>query len=129
MTFGEAVATCLRKYADFRGRATRPEFWWFFLFALGVGWASTILDTVLFASPDNDLLERLGVSGPFSGVTTLLLVVPCLAAGARRLHDVGRSGWWQLLLVMPCLGIVLLIGMWARATDRWRKPDRDQSRS
>jgi uncharacterized membrane protein YhaH (DUF805 family) len=129
VTFGEAVAICLRRYADFSGRARRPEFWWFFLFALVLGWSAAIVDAALFEPFGNEVLAMLGLSGPVSSVTTLFLITPSLAVGARRLHDVGRSGWWQLLLAMPCLGLVILIGMWARRTDRWRKPELRQSRS
>ena len=92
MNFIEAVKTCLRNYAEFRGRATRPEFWWFMLFC---ALATTVVG-ILFG-------ERA------SGAATLLLLLPALAVTARRLHDVGRSGWWQLLILPIFMGIGLLV--------------------
>jgi len=83
MTFFEAVRACLAKYANFNGRATRTEYWWFLLaVVLGSAAAWTISPKVysLFA---------------------LATLLPMLAAGARRLHDTNRSGWWQLLALAP----------------------------
>lgn len=94
MGFGEAVKTCFTRYAEFRGRAQRPEFWWFMLFLVIVGAAARILGE--------------GVSALFS----LATIVPSLAVGARRLHDTARSAWWLLLWLVPLVGwIVLLIFM------------------
>jgi uncharacterized membrane protein YhaH (DUF805 family) len=96
MTFIDAVRTCLwKKYADFTGRAGRAEFWWFALFFLLVVAALTALH------------EALGT------VATLALLLPLLAAGTRRLRDTGRSGWWQLFLLAPVGGLVVLITLWA----------------
>ena len=50
-------------------------------------------------------------------VLELIFLVPFLAAGARRLHDIGRSGWW-LLLILTVAGIVLLVVWWALASER-----------
>jgi uncharacterized membrane protein YhaH (DUF805 family) len=92
MDFMTAVKTCLTKYADFKGRATRPEFWWFALFSVGCQIFGQILG--------GDIL---------SGIISLGLLLPTLAVGARRLHDVGRSAWWLLLLLLPVLGTLGLI--------------------
>jgi len=92
MDFKQAVITCLRdKYADFSGRAGRSEFWWFFLFQLIV---TAILTTIH---------ERLG------NVASLALLLPALGAGARRLHDIGKSGWFQLLWFIPFIGWLVLL--------------------
>ncbi len=91
MNFGESISTCFSKYADFNGRATRPEFWWFFLFCLlGSIAASVVSDTM-------NMLFSLG---------TLL---PSLAVGARRLHDTDRSGWFLLLWLLPVIGWIVLV--------------------
>ncbi|MBL8469782.1 zinc-ribbon domain-containing protein [Methyloversatilis discipulorum] len=92
MSFGTAISTCLRKYADFDGRATRAEYWWFYLFFLLVAWGAAIIDG----------------SGTLSGLLNLLLLLPSLAAAARRLHDTGRSGWWQLI-GFTIIGLIPLI--------------------
>ena len=90
MPIVDAVKACLRKYADFDGRATRTEYWWFFLAVLlGSAVASVI---------------ALRVYALFSLVTLL----PMIAVGARRLHDTNRSGWWQLLALVP-FGIFVVI--------------------
>jgi len=91
MNFSESVQTCFSKYADFNGRAARPEYWWFVLFVVVVG---VLLSFV------HDLLSSLFYLG------TLL---PSLAAAARRLHDTNRSGWWQLLGLLPVIGWIWLL--------------------
>jgi uncharacterized membrane protein YhaH (DUF805 family) len=92
MTFQEAVKACLNNFATFTGRASRPEFWYFFLAVFLVSVVANLI---------SDILGLL---------VSLATIVPMLAAGARRLHDTGRSGWWQLIGLVPLLGgIVLLV--------------------
>jgi uncharacterized membrane protein YhaH (DUF805 family) len=91
MTFQEAIKMCFQKYADFSGRAKRPEFWWFALFTF---LASMILGVV---------------SSMLSGLFSLAVLIPSLAVGARRLHDIGRSGWWQLIWLVPVIGWIIMI--------------------
>jgi len=105
MNFQTAVSTCLAKYGTFQGRATRSEFWWFYLFAILMDWAATIVGN--FISQD--------LGSVFQALVSLALVVPLLAVGCRRLHDIGRSGWWQLLL-LTLIGTILLIVWWATST-------------
>jgi uncharacterized membrane protein YhaH (DUF805 family) len=96
MDFVTSVKTCLaEKYAEFNGRASRPEFWWFVLFCLLVN----IAGGIIFRSWIN-------------GLISLALLVPQIAVGARRLHDIGKSGWLQLLGLIPIIGWALLI-YWA----------------
>ena len=97
MNFVDAVKTCFTKYADFNGTASRPEYWWFFLFCFIV---SLILN---FVSP--------AVSTIFS----LATFVPSIAVGARRLHETNRSGWWQLLWIVPLVGWIVIIIFLAQA--------------
>lgn len=91
MTFAQSIQTCFSKYADFNDRAKRPEYWWFFLFCCLLGVATGIVNEVL------NLLATLAIS------------LPCYAAGARRLHDTNRSGWWQLLWIIPIIGWIVII--------------------
>jgi uncharacterized membrane protein YhaH (DUF805 family) len=91
MTFQESVKVCLTKYADFTGRATRSEYWWFFLFVILVSTAASLVSHVL------------------SGLFSLATLLPSIAAAARRLHDTNRSGWWQLVCLVPVVGIIVLI--------------------
>ena len=91
MNFQEAIKACFQKYADFNGRAKMPEFWWFALFCV-VG--AFVLE---FASSY--------ISWAFS----LATLIPSLAAGARRLHDINKSGWMQLIVLIPIFGLLYLI--------------------
>lgn len=113
MGFGEAIQTCLAKYATFRGRASRSEYWWFYLFFLLVLTATAILDMALLGyDPANPS------AAPWLSVVGLLaLFLPSLAAAIRRLHDTDKSGWWYLLTFVPVVGgIVLLIFLLLRGT-------------
>jgi uncharacterized membrane protein YhaH (DUF805 family) len=91
MTFGESIRLCFSKYADFNGRAARPEFWWWMLFIFLASLAAGIISQLL---------------SPLFSLATLL---PSLAVTSRRLHDVGRSGWWQLIYVIPLIGLIVII--------------------
>ncbi|MCK8044267.1 DUF805 domain-containing protein [Shewanella sp. 1CM18E] len=87
----------LKKYAEFSGRARRTEFWMYMLIYFVIQIALTLigLDTVAL-------------------IVSLGLLVPSLSIGARRLHDTGRSGWWQLLSLIPLIGAIVLIVFWAQ---------------
>ena len=93
----------LGKYATFAGRARRREYWFFFLFYLLIYFALSIVDG-LFGAFDT---ER-GV-GLLSGVFALGMLLPSLAVGARRLHDIGRSAWWLLISLVPLVGLLVLM--------------------
>ena len=89
MEFNEAYKTCLlNKYATFSGRASRSEYWYFFLFLVLLAIVTSIIDAAIF--PGNELM-------PTYSIFSLLTIIPSISAAARRLHDVDRSGWWQLL--------------------------------
>ncbi len=91
MTFVEAIKTCFSKYADFNGRASRSEFWWWVLFVFLVSAAMSMISPML------------------SGLFSLGVLLPNIAVGARRLHDTDRSGWLQLLVIIPLIGWILMI--------------------
>ncbi|MFC4258818.1 DUF805 domain-containing protein [Marinobacter lacisalsi] len=84
-----------RRFGDFSGRATREQFWMFFLFYIVVYIVLSIVDAFI------------GFPA-LSGLFALASLIPHLAYGARRLHDTGRSGWWQLIALVPLVGLVLI---------------------
>lgn len=86
----EAIRTGFLKAVDFSGTASRFEYWWFFLFVLLVAAAATVIGEKIFQ------------------LVSLIVLLPLLAVGARRLRDAGRSGWWQLLFLVPFGQVVVL---------------------
>ncbi|HEY8887100.1 MAG TPA: DUF805 domain-containing protein [Gallionella sp.] len=91
MTFNESIQTCFRKYAEFNGRASRSEFWWWVLFIVIISIGAQLIDQTVGA------------------LVTLATLLPYLAVTSRRLHDINRSGWWQLIGFIPLIGWVVMI--------------------
>ena len=84
MTFGQSIKTCFSKYVTFSGRATRSEYWWFALLSFIVGLI------------------------PFVQILALLFILPSLAVAVRRMHDIGKSGWFVLLAFLPFINLIFL---------------------
>jgi uncharacterized membrane protein YhaH (DUF805 family) len=106
MTFTQSITTCFSKYATFSGRASRSEFWWFYLFSLLLQWGATIVGAILFiGGSGSDMAIGADLLG---GIVSLVLLMPSLTVSARRLHDIGRSGWW-LLIAFTIIGIFVLL--------------------
>ena len=93
---------CMRKYADFSGRARRMEFWMFTLFSSIFTLAAVWIDYSLGTMSKNG-------TGLLSTVFELAILVPTLAVTVRRLHDVGRSGWWYFIGFIPIIGMIWLL--------------------
>ncbi|AIY41503.1 Integral membrane protein [Collimonas arenae] len=91
MTFIESIKVCFSKYIDFNGRASRSEYWWFVLFI--------VLATIVADA----------ISYKLSGLFSLATLLPSIAVATRRLHDTDRSGWWQLIALIPVLGWIAII--------------------
>ena len=98
------IKTCLTKFATFNGRASRSEYWWFQFFYFLVVIVAVILDSVLVGG-------NLEAAGALEIVSQLILLLPALAVTARRLHDVGRSGWWMLVGI-TIVGLIPLFIWW-----------------
>lgn len=94
----------LQKYADFGGRASRAEYWWFVLGLIIVFVVLNIIEGIVGL---NKMIA--GVYGPLTALLWLATLVPSLAVGVRRLHDTNRSGWWLLLLVPYVISAWLVV--------------------
>jgi uncharacterized membrane protein YhaH (DUF805 family) len=105
MSIGQSVSTVLKNYAVFRGRASRPEFWWYYLVYAIVAIIIGIIDGAIGA---NNILVAIYV---------LALFLPTLAVIFRRLHDSDKRGWWVLIQLIPIVGtIVLLVFLVSKGT-------------
>ena len=82
----------LKKYATFTGRSRRKEYWYFFLFILLISMAIGFVEGLA------------GIDGILTSILAIALMVPCLAVGVRRLQDIGKSGWWLLIGLVPLIG-------------------------
>ena len=82
----------LKKYADFTGRARRTEYWMYILIYMIINIVLAVL-----------CLDFISM------IFGLGLLIPSLSIGARRLHDTGRSGWWQLIYLVPLIGVIVMI--------------------
>jgi uncharacterized membrane protein YhaH (DUF805 family) len=102
MSFTAAIATCFGKYWTFKGRASRAEFWWFMLFGILAGFTADKFDRLVFGT---DAAKHPLVG--FGTVVSFVVGLPALTVGCRRLHDIGKSGWWQTLLLLAPLAIEL----------------------
>jgi uncharacterized membrane protein YhaH (DUF805 family) len=102
----QAINSVFGHYFDFKGRAMRSEFWWFVLFYILI---SVIIALVLVQTSERAMSASLGLF-------FLVTFIPYLAVGARRLHDRNRTGWWQLISLVP-LGGFLLLYWWAMPGD------------
>ena len=101
----QAISTCFRKYFDFSGRASRPEFWWFTLFAVTVSLVAQLVEWIINTATGSSDGPRI-----LSTVLGLALFVPSLSVAWRRLHDTGHPGWIYpaILLLGPFLSLILV---------------------
>jgi uncharacterized membrane protein YhaH (DUF805 family) len=123
----------LRRYADFRGRAMRIEYWMFVLFLFLLFAVTATLDTWLptggrtvtavTTAPGLWAYSQATDAGWITRLAGLATIVPLLAVSVRRLHDIGRSGFWLLISVVPLIGTIVLLIFFLtdsrRGSNRW----------
>lgn len=99
--FGEAIKICFQKFFDFTGRARRSEYWWFVLFQVLVSIPCAFLDGILEAAVGFSFVNS---------VASLVLFFPSMTVSFRRLHDIGRSGWWiGVSIILVLIGLLALV--------------------
>jgi uncharacterized membrane protein YhaH (DUF805 family) len=110
MNFTQAISSGFSNYVNFAGRAIRSEYWYWVLFVLIATIVTSIIDLVL------------GIT-LFEPIFSLAVLLPSIAVGVRRLHDLDRSGWWLLLGFIPLIGaIVLIVWFCGRGTPGANRP-------
>jgi uncharacterized membrane protein YhaH (DUF805 family) len=95
--------TVLKRYAQFEGRASRSEYWFFVLFNIIVSIILVMIDRLLHLTIAD------GAMGILTLIYSLGVLLPSIAVGVRRLHDTSRSGWWMLLAFVPIASLVLIV--------------------
>jgi uncharacterized membrane protein YhaH (DUF805 family) len=93
-SYQKAILNCFKKFADFKGRSARSEFWYFQLFCV-------LLSIFLHFISQN-----------LASLAMLIVMLPNLAVSVRRMHDIGRSGWWVCIVAVPIVGVFLFL-FWA----------------
>ena len=106
MTFSTSVSTCFKKYFTFSGRAARSEYWWFQIFAVLGSIVSIVVDGVIFGAGYGD-------TGVLGTIFSLAIIIPTFSVTCRRLHDINRTGWWQIgwVLVILSLGYLAIFAL------------------
>ena len=101
MNIGQSISYCFSNYFNFSGRGSRSEYWWFYLFTILVGWGAQIVSSTMYTIGD-PMVSLLPT------IISLVFMLPVLAAGSRRLHDIGKSGRWQMISI-AIIGLIPLI--------------------
>ena len=101
VSFSQAVRMAFDSYCRFQGRSSRSEYWWWVLFVAILGFCIGIIEGILGFS--------MTAVQTTSGILSLALLLPGLGLSVRRLHDIGKSGWWILLGFIPLVGAIVLI--------------------
>ena len=102
----------LKRYAEFTGRSRRKEYWLFALMMLVAGIVVGMVEGML------GLSGTLGTYGPLSWLLIAAIIVPSIAVGVRRFHDLGKSGWWMLVGLIPIVGGLVLLFFFVQEGDK-----------
>ena len=109
MNFTVAVKTVLGKYIDFSGRASRSEYWYWILAVVALAIVLTVIEGALLAPALGFEAYAPEAGQPLRMLMGLAIFLPTLAVSIRRLHDIGRSGWWLLIQFVPLIGGLILL--------------------
>ena len=101
MTPFEYYKKVLTLYWEFDGRARRSEYWWFVVCNTMISIALSLVSTIIFGENNN--------SDVLSNIYAIIVLIPTIAVSVRRLHDIGKSGWWYLLWFIPIIGWIWML--------------------
>ncbi|MDJ0858904.1 MAG: DUF805 domain-containing protein [Dinoroseobacter sp.] len=114
MSFSQAIKTCFGKFATFSGRASRSEYWWFFLFLVLLSIVTGLIDGLFFTTVTEVVTETgtatVAVSNqPVQSIAGAVVFLPHLAVAWRRMHDSGRSGLFALFPLLLLIGALAVL--------------------
>lgn len=101
----EYFTDAFKKFADFSGRATRTQYWMFILIYMIIYFVLALIDAFVLGVP------------VLSAILSLAAIIPSLSIAARRLHDIGRTGWWLLISLVPLIGVIVLLVFFVMDSD------------
>lgn len=110
--FALFLETLTKRYAQFSGRASRREFWGFALFSVVAALAILFVAGIMLEIDEGLSIVLVNLYWIF----VIALYIPSLSVSVRRLHDTGKSGWWNLISVIPFIGQIWLIVLWCEAS-------------
>ena len=116
----EAVKSVFSKYATFQGRASRSEDWFFYLFNILLEIGLLIVGLILGAivGDGTGALAGMGIAYVLLCIYGLIALIPSISVFVRRMHDIGRSGWWYWLALVPLVGVIVLLVFLLTGSDR-----------
>lgn len=128
MSLTQAITTFLQKYVDFKGRASRSEYWWVALAFFIITLPSTFVDiAAIVETGEPTLSDPTNLTG-YDGIALLLALIylliglatflPSLALTVRRLHDTGKSAWFLLMVLIPFAGPIILLVFFLLPSDK-----------
>ena len=103
------LETIKTRYAKFNGRARRSEYWYFTLFSFLITFVLGLVDAFVINPMIGVSADQAGTGGLLQFAMALVLFIPSLALAVRRLHDIGKSGWWLLIALIPLVGALVLL--------------------
>lgn len=115
MTFKNSIKNCIKNYVNIQGRASRSEFWWWYLFQVTVGFVCGFIGGIFVGITGNPWIGTI-----VTWIVTLVLLCPSVCVQIRRYHDINRSGWW---ILCPIMNIVFCFFKGDRGENEYGLPE------